>query len=170
MHFLLGMCQKKWGKLDLAVVSLEAAIAHNPRHFLALFQLGLIHIGQENWSAAQKSFLAAREIKPMDGAVANNLGFIAIKGNDDFDTGLPLIEEALRLSPKNPSILSSLGWAYFNAKEYRKAAEHLEAALRHVPDNRQFIDQLKAVYAAIGNAERLKALEEREALLDRRVQ
>ena len=169
LHFLLGMCHKKWGKLDLAVVSLEAAIAHNPRHSLALFQLGLIHIEQEKWSEAQKSFLTAREIKPTDGAVANNLGFIAIKGNNDFDTGLPLIEEALRLSPKNPSILSSLGWAYFNAKEYRKAAEHLEAALRHVPDNRQFIEQLKSVYVAIGNTERLKTLEEREALLDKRL-
>ena len=164
-HYLLARCYQTGGKSDQALKEYEAAITINPDHFLAHFQTGLINIKKGNWTQAEKAFLQAKRIRPRDAATLNNLGYLAIKGKGDFQKGLSLIKEALKIAPQNPNILGSLGWAYYNGGEYNKAATYLEAALALIPDSPLFLTQLKAVYQASGKMEKLEQLKRREQLL-----
>ena len=164
-HYLLARCYQTGGKSDQALKEYEAAITINPDHFLAHFQTGLINIKKGNWAQAEKAFLQAKRIRPRDAATLNNLGYLTIKGKGDVKTGLQLIQEALKIAPQNPNILGSLGWAYYNGGEYDRAAAYLEAALALIPDSPLFLTQLKTVYQASGEMEKLEQLKRREQLL-----
>ncbi|PXF56991.1 MAG: hypothetical protein C4B58_11350 [Deltaproteobacteria bacterium] len=165
-HYLLGLCYENWDKTDMAIKEYKEAIALNHNHFLAYFHLGLIYTNTGQWEKAEHAFLETRRIKPDDVSTLNNLGYIAIKGKNDFQTGIDLIKQALKITPQNQTLLSSLGWAYYNVKDYKNAVTYLEAALALEPDNRMFIQQLKAIYKALGDKERLKQLEKREKFLE----
>ena len=165
-HYLLGLCYQTWEKPTLALKVYNDAIARNADHFLAHFQIGLLNIGAEKWDEAKEAFLQTKRIRPRDVSALNNLGYIAIKGEGDFKTGIDLIHQALAIAPQNPDIMASLGSAYFNVGDYQNAATHLEAALALVPDNLAFLAQLKAVYEMLGDREKGEQLKERERILE----
>ena len=165
LHYLLGLCYENWGKTEMALKAYREAVALNPNHFLAHFHRGLIQIKAGKWDAAERAFMEARRLKPRDPTTLNNLGYIAIKGRNDFEGGINLIRQALKRNPGNPTILGSLGSAYANAGDYEKASEHLNAALALVPDDPRFIKLLKDVYRATGELEQLSQLEKREKLI-----
>ena len=136
------------------------------KHFLSLFRLGLLHLRAGKLKEAEQTFLKAKRIFPSDALTLNNLGYIAILARNDLNEGIELIERALKIDSGNPSILGCLGWAYYKAKNYKKAAIHLEAALALVPDKMLFIEQLKVVYEALGDYDKMKMLQNREKILE----
>jgi len=165
-HYLLGLCYEKWGKPDKALQAYEEALALDQKHFLTLFRLGLLHLRAGKLKEAEQTFLKAKRISPSDALTLNNLGYIAILARNDLNEGIELIERALKIDSGNPSILGCLGWAYYKAKNYKKAATHLEAALALVPDKMLFIEQLKIVYETLGDYDKMKVMQNREKLLD----
>jgi len=157
-HYLLGLCYEKWGKPDKALKAYEEALVSDHKHFLTLFRLGLLHLRAGRLKEAEHTFLKAQRISPRDALTLNNLGYIAILARNNLNEGIELIERALEIDPGNPSILGCLGWAHYTAKNYKKAATHLEAALALLPDKLLFIEQLKAVYEALGEYDKMKML------------
>jgi len=165
-HYLLGECYQAGEKPSMALKAYADAISLNADHFLAHFQTGLINVRAEKWEEAKQAFLQAQRIKPREAFTLNNLGYIAIKGDDDFKSGIDLIHQALTIAPQNPDIMGSLGSAYYNAGDYQKAASYLEAALDLVPDNLTFVTQLKEVYERSGERAKWERLRNRERILE----
>ena len=102
-----------------------------------------------------------------DAYCLNNLGYIEIKGKADFQTGIPLIERALELKPKDPMIIFSLATACRNSGDTAGAIARLEDALDRIPDNVEFIDTLIELYEKVGETEKRDALRFRKTLLKR---
>jgi len=167
IHFLLGNCYEKWGKGDRAEKEYQATIALNPQHFMAHFHLGILHINAKRWEEARQAFTRTRQLKPRDPRTLNNLGYIAIKAENDFRTGIDYIRQALDAAPKNHEIMGSLGSAYLNSGDYEKARRYLEGALEIVPDSQVFIQELMRLYTATGEKDRLEQLQKRQALIER---
>ena len=61
-------------------------------------------------------------------------GYTIVDRTPRTDEGLALIERAHQLSPKDPFILDSLGWAFYRMGRLDEAERYLRAALEGRPD------------------------------------
>jgi tetratricopeptide (TPR) repeat protein len=74
------------------------------------------------------------ELKPDDAQALNALGYTLVDRTPRTSEGLVLIERAHKLSPDDPFILDSMGWALFRLGRYGEAENYLRRALKERPD------------------------------------
>ncbi|MBN2055145.1 sulfatase-like hydrolase/transferase [bacterium] len=166
LEYLLGLCYESWGKPDRALAHYDKALAMDEDHFLTQFHVGLLSLQAEDWPRAEAAFLAAHRLKESDPATLNNLGFIEIRGKGDAERGLEYIEQARKYAPRNHYVLASLGSAYGYLGRNEEARELLEQALELVPDSLTYMNELAAVYEALGDKDGLERLAARRAMLE----
>jgi tetratricopeptide (TPR) repeat protein len=69
---------------------------------------------------------------PGNVGLMNNLGYSLVDGavsDAELDDGFRLLKEASRISPDEPNLLDSLGWAYYRYGDYREALRFTELAV-----------------------------------------
>lgn len=76
----------------------------------------------------------------------NNLGYFLIERDERIPEALGLIQQALKVDPKNPSYLDSLGWAYFKLGKLDDAERFLKDASRLDTDSPTIYEHLGDVY------------------------
>ncbi|MBN2384535.1 sulfatase-like hydrolase/transferase [bacterium] len=165
VFYLLGLCAEHEGDPPAAREAYLNAVRLDRHHLLSWNHLGFLTLNAEEWDQAEQYFRTALQLRPQSPTVLNNLGYIAIKGRNDYSTGITLIEQALELDHENPFLLSSLGWAHYNNSNPHKAKQYLETALMILPDNLMFIDQLEQVYTQLNDTENLQKIRYRKALV-----
>lgn len=74
------------------------------------------------------------ELKPDDAQALNALGYTLVDRTPRTDEGFALIERAHKLSPRDPFILDSLGWAFYRLGRLDEAERYLRLALEGRPD------------------------------------
>jgi tetratricopeptide (TPR) repeat protein len=82
----------------------------------------------------------------------NNLSYFLIDNNRNFDEGLELINNALKLSPDNYSYLHTKGWGLFKQGKYKEALEILQKSwdLKPIYDHDIFL-HLEGAKKAVTN-------------------
>ena len=75
----------------------------------------------------------------------------------ELDEAESLIRRALAEDPENGGFLDSLGWVYFQKKQYKKALETLESALSFEKDEGVIWEHVGDAYLALGDPQ--KAIE-----------
>jgi tetratricopeptide (TPR) repeat protein len=73
-------------------------------------------------------------LRPDDAQALNALGYTLVDRTSRTDEGLALIERAHKLSPRDPFILDSLGWAFYRMGRFDDAERYLQKALDGRPD------------------------------------
>jgi tetratricopeptide (TPR) repeat protein len=74
------------------------------------------------------------ELKPDDAQALNALGYTLVDRTPRAAEGFVLIEKAHKLSPDDPFILDSMGWALFRLGRYAEAETYLRRAMKERPD------------------------------------
>jgi len=74
------------------------------------------------------------ELKPANAQALNALGYTLVDRTTRLAEGLALIERALALSPDDPFILDSMGWAQFRMGKLDEAEKSLRRAMDERPD------------------------------------
>ena len=74
------------------------------------------------------------ELDPKNVDAMNALGFLLADRTDRYQEALKYIQDALKISPENPSILDSLGWVQFKMGKKQEAIETLKKAFNLFPD------------------------------------
>ena len=74
------------------------------------------------------------ELKPSNAQALNALGYTLVDRTNRVAEGLVLVERALVLSPDDPFILDSVGWANFRLGKLDEAEKHLRRAMEQRPD------------------------------------
>ena len=97
------------------------------------------------------------ELKPDDAQALNALGYTLVDRTTRTSEGLVLIEKAHKLSPDDPFILDSMGWALFRLGRYGEAETYLRRALKERPDA-EVAAHLGEVLWAKGEKERAKEI------------
>ena len=77
------------------------------------------------------------------------MGYSWIEQDINLDQAKKFILKAVNLKPRDPYIVDSLGWAYYNLKEYKKAVEELERAVNLKPTDPIINDHLGDVYLKV---------------------
>ena len=96
-----------------------------------------------------KDFLKILELVPDQPDVLNYLGYSWIEQNINLDQAKKFILKAADIRPMDPYIIDSLGWAYFNLKEYDKAVKELERAINLKPTDPIINDHLGDAYLKV---------------------
>ena len=98
------------------------------------------------------------KIYPEQAKVWNNMGLIRANLLQDFSGAANDFNAAVKYSPKDPSIWSSLGFCYFRAGEVSSAISAYQRALQLAPDSVRIMSSLANVYFQSGKTERAKQL------------
>lgn len=69
---------------------------------------------------------------PQDTGLMNNLGYAMIDNPanlEELDDGFKLLKQASRITPDEPNLLDSIGWAYYQYGDFREAKRYLDLAV-----------------------------------------
>ncbi|MBN8763198.1 MAG: hypothetical protein BGP20_04960 [Thiobacillus sp. 63-78] len=73
-------------------------------------------------------------LRPMDAQAYNALGYTLADRTRRLPEAIVLLDKALELSPEDPFILDSVGWAQYRSGNLPRAQEYLERAYKTRPD------------------------------------
>jgi tetratricopeptide (TPR) repeat protein len=73
-------------------------------------------------------------LEPDNATALNALGYTLADRTSRLGEALDLIEKALKIAPKDPAILDSLGWVYYRMGKLKEALTLLEQAFELFPD------------------------------------
>jgi tetratricopeptide (TPR) repeat protein len=73
-------------------------------------------------------------LRPSDAQAYNALGYTLADRTDRLAEALTLLDKALSLSPQDPFILDSMGWAQYRSGNLARAQDYLERAYKVRPD------------------------------------
>ncbi len=148
---------RNWEKAIPLLEPLVADTEDNPE-FLehVLFDLGrsLERAGQFDRAVAVFQRLLALDQDHAD--ASNYLGYMLAERGERLTEAKKLIERALKIDPENGAYLDSLGWVYYQLKQYENAARWLDRALaveeetlRQTDPNSPIVDGLRENLAVI---------------------
>jgi tetratricopeptide (TPR) repeat protein len=110
-------------------------------------------------------------VSPGDTGQMNNLGYSLIDGHatdQELDEGYRMLKEAARITPDEPNLLDSLGWAYYQYGDFREAERYLRLALQAYEPfaHWELHDHMGDIQWRLGNQDRART--EWQASLDAR--
>ncbi len=117
-----------------AYAVLTAALADHPESTDLLYDSAMVaeKLDRPDESEAKLKQLVA--LKPNDAQALNALGYTLVDRGTRVEEGYQLIQRALTLSPDDPFILDSMGWALYRLGRYDEALTYLKRALDVRPD------------------------------------
>jgi tetratricopeptide (TPR) repeat protein len=99
------------------------------KHWTLLYFRGISFERQKMWPKAEADFRKALELSPDEPSVLNYLGYSLIDTNQRLDEAIGMVKKAVELRPNDGYIVDSLGWAYYQLRDFEEAVVHLERAV-----------------------------------------
>ncbi|MBI2146028.1 glycosyltransferase [Candidatus Woesearchaeota archaeon] len=133
-YYELGRQYLENRKIDLAKQMFEKSIAFNNSFWVSWFNLGSIHLLQNNLLAARDCLLKAKELDPNAVAIYSNLGVVYIKLKQ-FSAALEMFTASLNLNSRQPNVFRNMARCYEEMGDAARArlawekAKELESAL-----------------------------------------
>src|SRR5438105_506722 len=113
---------------------LDAALARDPDSTELLYDVAMIAEKLDRLEEVESRLKRVIELKPDNAQAFNALGYTLVDRTARATEGLKLIEKAHELSPEDPFILDSMGWAHFRLGNLEESEKYLRRALTERPD------------------------------------
>ena len=131
------------------------------------FQLGAAHERFRQFEEAEKYFRQSLALAPDFSEALNYLGYMWAERGQRLPEAQAMIEQAVKLEPKNAAFLDSLGWVLFKLNKPREGLPHILKAieLNDEPDSTLY-DHLGDIYAALQEPQKARAAWEKALTLE----
>ena len=150
---LLGDIYRNYNKYKEAIKFYNEAVSRiqkiSSEHWELLYSRGMAYERNNQWIKAEKDFLKILELVPNQPDVLNYLAYSWIEQDSNLEQAKKFILKAASIKPRDPYIVDSLGWAYYNLKEYDKAIKELEKAIDLKPTDPIINDHLGDAYLKV---------------------
>ncbi|MGD9682583.1 MAG: tetratricopeptide repeat protein [Candidatus Obscuribacterales bacterium] len=147
LQYQLGMLYKAQGDINQALVHFENALTLNPQHVLALDQIAMIYLGQNNYVAAEKVLDSWIALDADDPSAQFGKAWCQImKG--DFARAEKHLTRAVQLDPRNVELLNHYGLVLREQGDDGRAMRIFERALDLKPQARSPRLNLAMIYLA----------------------
>ena len=113
---------------------LSAALVHDPDSTELLYDVAMVAEKLDRLEEVESRLKRVIELKPDNAQAFNALGYTLVDRTARATEGLKLIEKAHELSPEDPFILDSMGWAHFRLGNLEESEKYLRRALTERPD------------------------------------
>jgi len=137
---------------DKALIAVDTGLEKFADSIPLLFQRASILEKSKRYQEAQKNLLDVLNRDPENANALNDLGYMLIDFDIVVENGITYVNKALKLEPKNPAFLDSLGWGYYKQQKFEKAQHFLLQAAKGLPDDPVIFEHLGDVYAALGRS------------------
>jgi tetratricopeptide (TPR) repeat protein len=127
------------------------------RRQIARLTLATAYQMSGDFKSAEETLRQILDEMPGNPIALNNLGYFLLERGDRYDEALKMIQEAVRIDPKNPSYLDSLGWAYFKLGRLAEAQKYLQSAARIDSGSAAIAEHLGDAYEKAGQPDLAKA-------------
>ena len=117
-----------------ALVVLTQALADHPDEPDLLYDTAMVAEKLDQIDVAEARLKRLLELTPENAQALNALGYTLVDRTPRVEEGLGLIEKALKLSPGDPFILDSMGWALYRMGKLDGAESYLRRAMAERPD------------------------------------
>ena len=141
-------------KYDEASTLMNQILANDPKDFQAWTELGTLHLLQNSFSEAEKSYLQAIEVRPKFFLALVNLGRLR-SAQKKFEEAVDPLTQAVELQPTSGNVHLLLGEAYLQIKKGSKAVVYLTEAAK-LGQNEAHL-RLATLYNAAGLKEKAAA-------------
>jgi tetratricopeptide (TPR) repeat protein len=138
-------------KYDDARIAAEKGRSRFPDKPQLLFLRGVFEERVGRVADAELTMRSLIKKYPDHASALNFLGYILAEQGRDLDYAESLIERALELKPGDGSYMDSLGWVYFQKKQYPEALKMLKAALEASPKEGVIMEHIGDVYIQLGD-------------------
>jgi tetratricopeptide (TPR) repeat protein len=132
IYYMNGMARRKTGDFSGAILSLNQAkiISGRNPHVLYSVQIELGHAyhALQKFEKSDEAFQKALEMNANDPFLLQGYAEILLERGAMPEKAKEMASLALELQPGNPSMESTLGWVYYQEKDYDKAEEYLRKA------------------------------------------
>lgn len=112
----------------------DRALNFLPNESRLLYSRALLAAAAGDVATAEDDLRQVIAQDPDDAAALNALGYTLADQTDRLDEALPLIEQAYRLQPDEPSIIDSLGWVQYRLGRHAEAVATLRKAYDKLDD------------------------------------
>jgi tetratricopeptide (TPR) repeat protein len=113
---------------------LSDGLTEHPDSTELMYDLAMVAEKLDRVDEAEKRLSRLVELKPDDAQALNALGYTLVDRTSRTKEGFDLIEKAHKLSPSDPFILDSMGWALFRLGRLQEAEDYLRRALAQRTD------------------------------------
>jgi tetratricopeptide (TPR) repeat protein len=109
-------------------------LADNPGAPDLIYDLAMAAEKLDKVDEAESKLKELVALRPDDAQALNALGYTLVDKTSRTGEGLALIQRAHKISPADPFILDSLGWAFYRMGQFDDAERYLQQALEGRPD------------------------------------
>lgn len=124
----------KHDREDDAWSSIGQALEQFPEDLGLLYTRAMLAERRDDLRQMESDLRFIIEQEPDNAMALNALGYTLVDRTTRYQEGLELIEQAHQFASDDPSILDSLGWAYYRLGDLQRAEEFLRQALAGFPD------------------------------------
>ena len=153
------------GHTEAASDLLDRALNRYPNETDLLFARVLLNDSRNNHAASERDLRQIIAMQPEDSRALNHLGYMLADQTERYDEALELLERAIALSPDDPAIIDSLGWAQYKLGNLEDALTNLRRAFAAFPDP-EVASHLGEVLWQLGEKEEATQIWERAYELD----
>ncbi len=133
-----------------AALVLMEGLNENPTDTGILYSLAMQYEFLKERDKAVETVKKAIGIEPDNPVFQNFLGYVYADMGVNLDEAYSLISKALEKDPVNPAYLDSMAWVLFKKKDYEKALEYGEKALKAMPGDPEVSSHVKAIKEKLG--------------------
>lgn len=163
VYLLWGELLADENRFTEALAAIDSGLIRFPGDIKLLFSKGAYFERAGDKRSAESVFRELVTRDPNNAAALNFLGYMFAEQGINLDEAEELIQRALKIQPDNGGYLDSLGWVYFQKKQYHRALETLERAVSLEKDEGVIWEHIGDALIALGDKQ--KALVKyREAL------
>ena len=145
VHNSLGVCYGLQSHYGLAIAAFQKAIAIDPGEYMALHNLGLVHLLIEERDRALEYFLDAYKINGNNFEVAFQTGKLYFE-TGNFKKSRPYLERAAELEPKSGQVYRYLGDCYAADHMPEAAISAYKKAIKHNPHDASAMSALGNIF------------------------
>jgi tetratricopeptide (TPR) repeat protein len=113
---------------------LSSELAADPDSTDLLYDVAMVAEKLDRLDEVESRLKRVIELKPDNAQALNALGYTLVDRTPRAEEGMKLIEKAHALSPEDPFILDSMGWAHFRLGNLEESEKYLRRALAERPD------------------------------------
>ena len=145
------------GNNDEAIAYYNQALTLDPDNVAILKAQSLLLYNSDRFEEYESNLLKVLKLNENDADVLNALGYFYVEKKIKLDQAYDLLNKALSLQPQSYYILDSLGWYFYQVKEYAKAIEYLNKAFE-IEQDEEVLIHLVSAYWQNNEVNRAKSL------------
>lgn len=134
------------GKFTKAISYYDKALEIEPENLEILKAESLIFYNLKEYENYEANLLTILKVNNNDVDALNALGYFYVEQKIKLDQAKVLLNKAISLEPESYYILDSLGWYYYQVKEFDKSLEYLNKAFSIKEDDEVLIHLVSAYW------------------------